>query len=378
MKKHYPLTLLLVLFFSVFLSCGSDDGTDYTDPNPTPVDTLPTDTVTPAPQSPVVMDLTTVPYAKLSDYNFFEGDLKNLSPVYGVLPYDLNSSLFTDYARKKRFVWIPAGKKATYTTDGTVLDFPTGTALIKTFYYNTVVPDNSTIIIETRVMIRKESGWMFATYVWNEAQTEAVLNTTGFTQRIKFDENGTIKTTDYVVPLTTQCIQCHEVSETATAVGPKPQNLNKLYNYADGTKNQLAKWIEFGYLNTAPSTIISTVDWTDASQPLELRVRSYVDINCAHCHTDNTDCGYTPMNFAFNKSGLTPDNMGICRTPVDFVTGNQQYIVTGQDAEGSLMHFRMNTSIQSEMMPPLGRKLVHQEAVALIEQWINSLAATCP
>ncbi|TRW23342.1 hypothetical protein FMM05_14205 [Flavobacterium zepuense] len=372
MKKHYLFGLVLLLtVFTVFLSCGSDDGSDYTDP--TPIDTIPA-----GPQSPVVMDLTTVPYPKLSDYKFFEGDLKNLLPVYGVLPYNLNSSLFTDYALKKRFVWMPAGKKATYAGDGTVLDFPVGAALIKTFYYNTVVPDNSTVIIETRIMIKKENGWIFADYLWNEAQTEATLSTAGLTTRISWIENGTIKITDYVVPMTSMCIKCHELSEAPVAIGPKPQNLNRMYTYSDGTKNQLAKWIEFGYLDAAPQTIASTVDWTDTTQPLDLRVRSYLDINCAHCHTDNTDCGYTPMNLAFNKSGLTPGNLGICREPVDFVTGDQQYIVVGQNPEGSLLHFRMNTGIQSEMMPTLGRKLVHEEAVAMIEQWINSLENTCP
>ena len=32
--------------------------------------------------SVVVFDIDQVPYAKLSDYNFFEGDLANLSPVF--------------------------------------------------------------------------------------------------------------------------------------------------------------------------------------------------------------------------------------------------------------------------------------------------------
>ncbi|RYE30207.1 MAG: hypothetical protein EOP48_32120, partial [Sphingobacteriales bacterium] len=85
MKKHYLLTVIFATIFSVFLSCGSDDSQQYTEP-------VPTDTIPTVPVSPVVIDLTTVPYAKLSDYHFFEGDLKNLSPVYGVLPYDLNSS----------------------------------------------------------------------------------------------------------------------------------------------------------------------------------------------------------------------------------------------------------------------------------------------
>ena len=31
------------------------------------------------------------------------------------------------------------------------------------------------LLIETRLMIRKEEGWTFAEYFWNEEQTEAFL-----------------------------------------------------------------------------------------------------------------------------------------------------------------------------------------------------------
>src|SRR5690606_40983413 len=57
------------------------------------------------------------------------------SPVYGVLPYEPINALFSDYAHKKRFVWMPYNVKATYVADGDVLDFPTGSVLIKTFFY---------------------------------------------------------------------------------------------------------------------------------------------------------------------------------------------------------------------------------------------------
>ena len=50
--------------------------------------------------SPAVVDLTQVPYQNLSEYHFFEGDMKLQNPVYGVIPYRPASSLFTDYALK--------------------------------------------------------------------------------------------------------------------------------------------------------------------------------------------------------------------------------------------------------------------------------------
>ncbi|MBY8961684.1 hypothetical protein KJK34_02845 [Flavobacterium sp. D11R37] len=362
-NKYFFNALVLILSCFCFVSCGSDDSyTKVPDVN--------------EPASPVTLNLDAVPYATLSEYNFFEGDLKNLSPVYKVIPYDLNSELFTDYALKKRFIWMPVGSKATYISDSKISDFPVGTVLIKNFYYNTVAPDNSTYIVETRLMIKKVSGWIFATYVWNDEQTEAVLDNDGYSMRMSWNQNGTAMSTNYKVPTQQDCLKCHQINETPVPVGVKPQNLNKMYAYADGTKNQLTKWIEAGYLDTKPNGIISTVNWQDETQPLELRVRSYLDINCAHCHSTGTSCDYTPMelSFAQNESLF---NLGVCREPVDFVTGNQQYIVKGGDVPGSLMHFRMSTTIQSEMMPTLGRTVVHQEGLQLIEDWINSLENTC-
>ena len=39
--------------------------------------------------SPVNYNLNEMPYDNLSQYNFFEGEMKNLTPVYGVIPYEL-------------------------------------------------------------------------------------------------------------------------------------------------------------------------------------------------------------------------------------------------------------------------------------------------
>ena len=57
------------------------------------------------------------PFEKLSQYNFFAGELKALQPNERVLPYDLITPLFTDYAEKSRFVWMPEGRSAQYVKD---------------------------------------------------------------------------------------------------------------------------------------------------------------------------------------------------------------------------------------------------------------------
>lgn len=329
------------------------------------------------PVSPVVFDLENMPYANLSDYNFFLGNIADHNPVYGVLPYEPITPLFTDYAHKKRFVWMPEGLAANYINDHEVLDFPTGTILIKTFYYDNVLPENITRIIETRLMIKKQEEWIFANYVWNSDQTEAVYDNNGSYTFIEWNQNGQSLSTNYRIPSGTECHTCHKKGENPTPIGPKPQNLNAVFEYADETINQLEKLKEFGYLNDGyPQDITTVVDWEDNSQPLNLRVRSYLDMNCAHCHSDNAHCDYMSMRFAFNESS-NDDNLGICIVPQENVNSALSHIVRPGNIGRSALHFRMNTNQEDIRMPLLGRSIVHQEAVNLIEEWINSLTNNC-
>ena len=98
-------------------------------------------------------------FGLLSEYGFFEGELRNLDPAKNVFPYELNSPLFSDYALKRRFISLPKGSEVQYHPTE-ALDFPVGTTLIKNFYYSDdQLSGQKGRIIETRLLIRKEDGW---------------------------------------------------------------------------------------------------------------------------------------------------------------------------------------------------------------------------
>lgn len=366
MKKYY-LSGLLAAIFSLFIySCSSNDDPEYVE------------------VSPVTVDLTQVPYAKLSDYHFFKAPMADMVPELNVFPYEPASALFTDYAHKKRFVWLPEGTKATYNGDGKVLELPVGAAIIKTFYYDEVQPSNTRRVMETRIMIRKAEGWIFAEYIWNNEQTEAFLNMTGSNMQISFMENNTVKTANYRFPNEAQCVTCHKLRNNDTGlyynapIGIKPQNLNFNYTYSTGAKNQITKWKELGILEnnvTLPTADNTTINYNDASQPLEKRVRSYFDINCAHCHSELGHCYYRPMRFAFTETNNNPTNMGVCVPTADmqdFPPALSRIVAPG-NINRSMLYYRINTENESYMMPLHGRSIIHTEGVQLIEQWINSL-----
>jgi uncharacterized repeat protein (TIGR03806 family) len=372
MRRIFSVFFILIVgTILIFNACKKEPVEP--EPEPTP---LPVPVPTPAPNiipTGVSVDLSKVPYQKLSDYRFFKRALKDHIPEEGVIPYKPASSLFTDYALKKRFVWMPPGTKANYIADNEILDLPVGTALIKTFYYDNVEPSMTTKIIETRIMIRKSTGWIFAEYVWNNEQTDATLQMTGSYLPIAWSQNGTSKSTSYRIPSETECLTCHKTNNNPIPIGIKPQNLNTNYPFTSGNSNQLQYWVSKGILdNNLPSSIQSTIDYHDATQPLKTRLRSYLDINCGHCHRDNSHCDYRPLRLAFSET-LQSINMGLCVTPEENLDPTLIQIIVPGNVTKSMMHFRLNSTDESNRMPLLGRTLVDEEGVQLLRDYILSI-----
>lgn len=326
--------------------------------------------------SPVNYNINEMPYENLSQYNFFQGELKNLDPVYGVIPYELISSLFTDYSIKNRFLWMPDGVSAEYISSSSVFDFPVGTILIKNFSYDDVLPEMISKNIETRLMIKKESGWIFADYIWNEDQTEASFSLDGSVVDISWLQNGEERNISYRIPSASECLTCHKISDGAIPNGVKPRNINKTLDYRTNSMNQLDKWMEMGYLNSYPTDLEAVANWKDLSEPLERRVRSYIDINCAHCHSDNTHCEYRPIRLSYEA---TEDlaNMGVCLTPDTNLGNGTDLIINPGNISRSVLHFRMTSNEEQYRMPLIGRSIVHDEAIEMIEEWIISLDDNC-
>jgi len=118
-------------------------------------------------------------HKNLSAYGFFTGVLADLVPAKNVHPYELNTPLFSDYAQKKRFIYLPESSLIEYHPTE-VFDFPVGTVLIKNFYYEDAqLIDQKGRIIETRLLIKKAREWQALPYIWNSEQTDAILEITG-------------------------------------------------------------------------------------------------------------------------------------------------------------------------------------------------------
>ncbi|WP_207513780.1 hypothetical protein [Longitalea luteola] len=239
---------------------------------------------------------------RISDYNIFTGDPVNLTPGNGFQVYELATGLFTDHAEKQRLIKIPAGLALTATNDG-LPQFPDGTILVKTFYYfnDKTDPSGGKRLIETRLMIKNNGQWLAGTYVWNNDQTDAVPGTNGSNIVISWiDEQASTRKITYRIPAARDCASCHNTGNSLMPVGPKIRNLNRDVLRNNKSVNQLQYLQEAGILNAVnPNRFSRLPDWQNESYPLPERVRAYLDVNCAHCHSDEGSCARSAVRFGW-------------------------------------------------------------------------------
>lgn len=326
-----------------------------------------------------------------------------------VIPYDLNTALFTDYALKLRTVWIPDGAGAAQYDDTAAFEFPVGSVITKTFYYprdggdlTRVRSDGASMdhfdgrvldldevrLVETRILVRRDEGWDAASYLWDDAQREAELARTGaFVDLTLVASDGGAEALDYLVPNTNQCANCHVTDTTdgrgVRPIGPKARHLNRDFEYFGRSANQIAVWTEAGLLAGAPAPEIAprSAAWTGGvpmgELALEAAARAYIDINCAHCHS-RTGQADTSGLYLEPWEPFGP-NFGVCKPPIAAGrgTGNRSFGIVPGDAEASIFAFRMASTRADIMMPELGRASVHDDGVALISAWIDSMAGGC-
>jgi uncharacterized repeat protein (TIGR03806 family) len=298
---------------------------------------------------------------RLSDYRFFVDGRPNRR----VLGYRLNTPLFSDYADKDRFIYVPAGSRAHYAEDGAI-DFPVGSALIKSFSYPVDArrPGGARRTVETRVLLRRASGWVALPYVWSG--DDAVLRRGGTRLDIGWtDAAGRARTVSYGVPNANQCKECHQSAGALVPIGPKARNLD------DG--HQLTALAAAGLVDRAPPGIAPMPRADDARAPLAARARAYLDINCAHCHSRAGMASNSGLYLGFDEPD--PVARGRLKRPVAAGRGSAGLafdILPGQPDQSILLH-RMASTEPGIAMPELGRTLAHDEGVALIRAYIAEM-----
>lgn len=319
-----------------------------------------------------------VPYQKLSEYGFFT-DLHQQKSNKKVLAYEPITPLFTDYAHKARFVWMPDSVSAQVDEQG-VIRFPDNSVLIKTFYYpnDFATASENQDLIETRLLMKVKGEWIAYTYVWNEEESDAELNLVGDFKMVAWtDRMGQAQQIDYAIPNKNQCKSCHNQNNVLQPIGPKVRNLNKSFTYQDGSKNQLIKWQEMGYLKAFEDTFTPIADWSNEGEALEDRALAYLEVNCAHCHSQEGSAHTTGLYLTTDEKEHI--RLGFCKTPVAAGkgSGGMKYGIVPGQPDSSFLVYRMESDDPGVMMPELGRVIPHREGIQLVRDWIATLEGNC-
>lgn len=357
------LAAAIGLFSAVISGCGSDEQ-----------------------PPPEVKPKGPLPYATLSEYEFFTGKLADLSPAASVVPYEVASPLWSDDAGKARFIVLPEGQKAIF-DEGEDWEFPEGTIIIKSFFFplDRREPEGARRHIETRLLVRDSKvteGWTAHVYFWNDEQTEASRVIAGKTVTMdSIDETGKDFSQTYLVPNTNQCKNCHTRDDVYRVLGVTTQQVNRDITVGGEVKNQIAYLAERGVFSAPPPSPSGLAAFPDpfGAAPLEERARGYLHANCSHCHRPGGGGGSTGLELVAWEQN--PTKLGVCKGPVAAGSGSGMHlfdIVPGQPAD-SIMIYRMSSTDPEIKMPEIPNLLSDEKGVALISEWIQSMSpAGCP
>ncbi len=311
--------------------------------------------------------------ATLSEWHLFEAPLAELKPSSGVIPYTVNAPLYSDYAHKSRFIKLPPGKSAHFNTTSAFV-MPDGTILIKNFYYfiDERQPDKGRIILETRLIVRDQGNWHAMSYRWNEKQTEATKAIAGGSTDISWiDIAGKKRQLLYLIPDANQCKNCHNKNDLLLPLGITARQLS-------GPKedNQLLMWQRNHMLSGLPEDlkmIPELVDYENESYSIEARARSYLDANCAHCHSSEGSARTSGLNLNYDES--SPHSFGVMKPPVAAGrgSGGMQFNIVPGKPNQSILLFRMESDDPGIRMPEINRQIPHEEGIELIREWIRNM-----
>jgi len=333
---------------------------------------------------------------KLSQTGLFTSTA-DLIPAPGVISYSVNSELWSDHASKQRLMAIPG--KGTILFDDVDYPqpapgappgwrFPDNTVLVKTFFLELESgnPD-SRRRLETRILHHKKMDgetsygaqfWRGYTYVWNDSQTEAILlGSDGADREFTIRDAaapGGVRTQVWHFPSRAECTLCHTMS-AKYSLGVYTMQMNKIHNYGDVFADQLKTLEHIGMfekpLPAATSELPRLVDYRDTSADLNLRVRSYLHSNCAHCHRK-----WGGGNAEFQLLASLPlsetGTLGVKPGQGSFKLESPELLVPGQP-ERSMIYHRMKLMGLGHM-PHVASNIRHDDAVELVYQWIRQMA----
>src|SRR5712692_7528594 len=258
---------------------------------------------------------------KLSETGLF-ASVKDQQPAPGVIPFSINAEQWQDFATASRYVAVPGLEKIR--VYDSAIPIPEG------FYSGMVFFPKDGILaktislemergkplsrkrFETQILHNDGTNWHGYSYQWNDEQTDATLVPAAGLNRtlevIDAQAPGGKRKQTWHFASRAECMQCHNPWAGNGLAFTIPQ-INRDHDFGGVTDNQVRAFQHIGLIerlhreNGQDKPMAQTlqsgqtrvsgppgaplpklVDPYDAKADLHQRARSYLQVNCAHCH----------------------------------------------------------------------------------------------
>lgn len=352
---------------------------------------------------------------KLSESRLF-ADVARHRPHPGLIPYAVNSPLWSDGAAKERFVALPGREAIEFSAEGH-WKFPEGTVLVKTFALGGRR-------VETRLLTLVGGEWLGYSYRWNEAATDAdLVAASGADRPVTLRDTAApdgVCTQVWHYPSRAECMVCHSraagfVLGLSTLQMNRPcdddSGLNQIEQLArlgalrftaeehaaeverqaaalkPALPPRLVRWAEPAWTKAKPRVIEAwkadpalaatppraladyrrLADPADPKADVAARARSYLHANCAQCHVW-AGGGNSAIDLHINTPLENMRLLGVKPLHDRFGIADALLVAPGDPARSVLLH--RVAKVGPGRMPPLASTVVDERAVALLREWI--------
>lgn len=288
-------------------------------------------------------------------------------------PYAPQYPLWSDGAAKARWIFLPPGSRID-ASNPDAWAFPAGTKLWKEFTFQGRK-------VETRLMQRGPRGWSYATYVWDTAQTEALLApAAGLKNHLELGEGRF-----HAIPSVKDCRACHEnggpeaLGFSALQLSPDRDPLAPHAEPLLPGMVTLASLQQEGRLDRAPEGLAARPPRIPAATARERAAVGYLAANCGNCHP-GTGPVLSRLDLDLRVPALATDRRSLGwfttalevagKTSVPDAPPGASRRLKGGEPDLSTLHARMGSRRPARQMPPVGSALPDTVALELIRAWI--------
>lgn len=305
----------------------------------------------------------TPPPKRLSETGAF-ADVAKLTPAPGVVPYAVNHPAWNGGAVSRRWFSLPGKEKIGFNETGQ-WTFPTGTIWIQQLD-EPAAGDKPGKRLETRFLVKTETAIYGITYKWRPDQSDAELVPEGGLPAGPEDKGRP-------TPGRAECLMCHTAIAGYT-LGMNTWQLNGP-SLSDPANNQLKALISGGQLDAKPIQLEGAPSFaalSDTTRTLEDRCRSYLAVNCSHCHQQDgvaSSPWSTKADFTTSRTRMIDGGLN-----TNFGDKANRVIAPG-DPDHSMILKRLKGDGVPRM--PMGSSgPLDQVAIDVLTEWIKGGATT--